>query len=731
MSTSWAQDEQKHGYRTMKPLLILFFLGAAALCEAQEYVISTYAGGAPPPTPVPGVNMPLRPFESAVATDALGNTYFVAYHCVFKLDQNGVVTRIAGDGRFGYLGEGGPATSAQLGLGNQLLSSPGLPEWIIYLLDVLPTGITVDGGGNVYVADNYNYRVFKISVAGIITTIAGNGTRGFSGDGGPAINGELSAVFGLALDLSGNLLIADSGANRIRRVSSDGSIATVAGTGDCGFSGDGGPAATAQICGPTGIATDSVGNLFIADTGNSRIRQISPDGSITTLASAVTATIVAVDQAGDLYVNDNETDGWYTWQVVKEISASGTITRVAGLPCFQNPFMGPCSTDDTTAATKISLGGPLGLALDNTGNLLIGDGGNFGIARVSPEGAMITVVGSCGNFPVFNLPNCQKPLLGDGGPATNAELAAPEGVAVDNWGNVFIADYTNDRIRRVTPDGIITTVAGVGTFGSSGDGGPATSAELVPLNVAVDNSGNVFLYDYGLGTRSIRKISPGGIISTVAVAGGGSFVAIDSAGNLFVPCSPPPLDSVCEISPKGTMRRVAGNGTFGFSGDGGLATSAQLDIPASVALDGTGGLYIADINNQRIRKVTPDGVIATIAGSGPTPPFVGNTRGGFSGDGGPAIYAQLSDPGAVAVDGIGNVYIADSGNNRIRKISPDGIITTIAGDGTVGYSGDGGLAVNASFSGVSGLAVDSAGNVYVADVGNNAIRILRPVAPNP
>ena len=213
-------------------------LGTAIFAQNQGDKIFTFAGGAPPATPVPGVAMAIGSVQS-VAADAMGNTYFVTFHCVFKLDQNGVVTLIAGNGRAGYSGDGGPATSAQLQLQSVALGS----VWVGG--GALPPGIAVDTGGNVYVADNGNYRVRRISPNGVITTVAGNGTPGFSGDGGPATSAQLSPVFGLAIDVWGNLLIADSGANRIRQVTPDGSIATVAGAGDCGFSGDGGPATAA------------------------------------------------------------------------------------------------------------------------------------------------------------------------------------------------------------------------------------------------------------------------------------------------------------------------------------------------------------------------------------------------------------------------------------------------------------------------------------------------------
>jgi sugar lactone lactonase YvrE len=671
-------------------------------------VISTFAGGAPPPTPVLGVNMSIGTVVQSVAADALGNTYFVAFLCVFKLDQNGMVTRIAGNGRPGYSGDGGPAISAQFMLDRFYVAGNG----------PLPPGIAVDTGGNIYVADNGNSRIRRISPDGIITTIAGNGTFGFSGDGGPATSAELSSVAGLAVDVAGNLWIADSAANRIRRVTPDGNIATVAGTGDCGFSGDGGPAAAAQLCGPAGIAADAAGNLFIADLINNRIRQVTPDGTITTVASQFEPTNVAVDQTGNLLVAETYDSDWSSFQVVSKISPSGDTTVVVGFDCWA--VFGadhPCAPvpGDGTTATKTYLNGPIGLAADGAGNLVVADGDRRRILKVSSDGAITTVAG-----------NGENGFSGDGGPATSAQLG-PWGVAVDRARNVFIADYGNDRIRRVAPDGIITTVAGNGTYGSSGDGGPATMAQVEPISVTVDGVGNLFFFDLD---RSIRKVSVDGIVTTVALLSVGEyFVGADTAGDLFTECPAgfgTYLYTVCEISPDGTIRRVAGNGTYGFSGDGGPATSAQLSYTYSggVALDSAGNLFIADSPNNRIRKVTPDGTITSIAGSGPTNP-TGRSPGGFSGDGGPATSAQLAGPEAVAADDAGNVFIADSGNGRIREVSPDGIIRTIAGDGTFGYSGDGGPAVRASFLGPIALAVDGGGNIYVSD--GIAIRILRPV----
>jgi uncharacterized protein (TIGR03437 family) len=317
---------------------------------------------------------------------------------------------------------------------------------------------------------------------------------------------------------------------------------------------------------------------------------------------------------------------------------------------------------------------------------------------------------------------------GDNGPAIDAQLNAPNGVAVDSSGNLYIADTGNNRVRKVS-NGIISTVAGNGTYGFGGDNGPAGSAELnAPSGVAVDSSGNLYIADTA--NNRIREVSHG-VISTVAGNGTQGFggdngpaagaqlnqpngVAVDSAGNLYI--ADLGNNRVRQVS-NGVVSTVAGNGTRGFSGDGGPATSAQLYFPEGVAVDSAGNLYIADQWNDRIRKVS-NGLIGTVAGS---------WFNGYSGDNGPATSAGLSRPSGVAVDSAGNLYIADTNNQRIRKIS-NAIIATVAGNGTAGYGGDGGPATIAELNWPMGAAVDSAGNLYIADTTNGRIRILAPAS---
>ncbi len=324
-------------------------------------------------------------------------------------------------------------------------------------------------------------------------------------------------------------------------------------------------------------------------------------------------------------------------------------------------------------------------------------------------------------------------FFGDGGAATFAALNLMKGVAIDFSGNMYIADTGNFRVREVNTTGMISTVAGTGANAFSGDGGPAASAALSDvLAVAVDPSGNLYIADAS--NRRIRKVTPGKVISTIAGTGtqgytgdGGPAInaelgrpvalMLDPSGNLYY------VDSVNavvrKISTSGTITTVIGNGVTGYSGDGGQATAAKLAFPLGIAMDGSGNIYVADANNNVVRKVTPAGIIST---------FAGNGAGKYSGDGGPATSASLNIPSDVAVDGAGNVYIADAGNNRVRKVS-GGTITTVAGTDTNGYAGDGGPASSATLNYPWGLTTDPEGNVYIADRVNNRVRMIESGAP--
>lgn len=346
------------------------------------------------------------------------------------------------------------------------------------------------------------------------------------------------------------------------------------------------------------------------------------------------------------------------------VSGSDTITTIAGNGT-------PGFSGDGGRATLARLNKPWWVAVDNERNVYIADWANNRVRKVNAAGNITTFAGTG-----------EAGFSGDGGPATRARLNAPWGVAVDGRGNVYITDLYNYRVRKVNPGGTITTFAGTGAPGFSGDGGPATSAQLtLPYGIAVDRSGNVYIADHA--NMRVRKVSPQGTITT-----------------------------------------FAGTGRRGFSGDGGPATRAKLNWPYGVAVDGKRNVYIADYYNNRVRKVSASGRVTTFAGRGPSGP-----TGRFSGDGGPATSARLNKPAGVAVDLQGNVYIVDRNNDRVRKVSPGGTITTIAGTGRLGFSGDGGPARTAQLLGPFGVAVDAQGNVYIADTGNNRVRRIGIAAP--
>jgi sugar lactone lactonase YvrE len=310
----------------------------------------------------------------------------------------------------------------------------------------------------------------------------------------------------------------------------------------------------------------------------------------------------------------------------------------------------------------------------------------------------------------------------------------PRGVAVDAEGNVFIADTEGNRIRKVTPDGYMFTVAGTGTYGYLNDGAPGPEAAVVlPRAVAADGAGNLFYTDGNSST--VRKIDREGVITRVAGTYGGSGfsgdggpatgarlsspegVAVDAAGNLYV--ADTGNHRVRKIAADGGISTVAGNGEAESYGDGGPATEAALNTPAGVAVDAAGNLYIAEFRGGRVRKVSPDGVITTYAGDGSR---------GYSGDGGPAAAASFKDPYGLAVDAAGNLYVADANGGRIRKISPEGIVTTVAGCGDYGLAGDGGAAVDARLAFPTAVAADPSGRLFIADRDNDRIRVVAPQA---
>jgi sugar lactone lactonase YvrE len=603
------------------------------------------------------------------ALDANGNFYFAdGGNCVIRevVASTGIINTVVGNGTCGLSGDNGPATSAQLNF---------------------PQGIAFDGSGNLFIADINNNVIRRVDGSTkIITTYAGTGAQGFTGDGGPATSATFRFPQAVATDANGNLFIADSDNNVIRRVDvGTGIITTVVGTGAQNYSGDGGPATAATMQIPGGIVVDASENLYIADSGNAVIRKVTAatgiintivgvqskfgfggDGGPALSASLTNPFLLAVDSTtGNVWIPD-----YWNNRVRMYTASSGIITTVVG-----NGLVG-----DGGPATSASLYDPRSPILDSEGNLYIVDATNNRIRKVDTSGNISTVAGNG-----IVCPNTEDPC-GEGGSATSASLSIPRTVTIDPSGNLIIADSGSNRIREVT-DGNITTIAGTGSAGFSGDGEPATGAELNdPRGVVLDSNQNMYFVDAG--NNRVRRIdATTHDISTIAGNG--------PEGN----------------APSGCQ------GQGSFSGDGGPAISATLNCPLGLDIDSKGNLFVSDTQNNRIRRIDAvTQIITTVAGNG---------TAGFSGDGGAATSAMLNNPDRISINAAGNFFISDTNNERIRRVDgTTGIITTFAGNGNFGFAGDGGPAVSASFSTPTGVVVTSQGNMYVGDLLNNRIRLV-------
>ena len=630
-------------------LILVALLCVVGPAQAQTFFIDTVAG--------PGWPYPDYPNSVAVASD--GTIYLADRdrHTVLRVETDGSLSVFAGTGFAGFGGDGDAAAAAQLNT---------------------PTGVAVTADdATVYIADRANNRIRKVDVATrIITTVAGTGSAGFSGDGGSAAAAVLNLPIDVAVDGDGNVYIADLNNHRIRKVTvTTGVIDTIAGSGPFGsglggYAGDNGPATEARLNNPVGVAVDGDGNVYIGDWSNHRVRKVG----------------VSMDPP--------------------------TISTIAGTGT--TGFSG-----DDGQATAAQLANPYGVAVADDGTVYIVDSTNQRVRKVDTSGVITTVAGG---------PSTSFNIYLDDIPATDARLVNPRDVALDSSGNFYIAVQGQNNqggIRKVDTSGVITTVAGGYTRGFSGDGGPAKAARLNgATGVAVDSSGNVYIADHT--NNRIRKVDTSGIITTFASTGISSprGLAVDSADNVYVAQNHRILKIDGSTDPP-TITTVAGTGSSGFSGDGGAATAAQLDEPFGVAVDSDGNIYIADAGNHRVRKVDVSAdppTIDTIAGSG------SHTSGGFSGDGGAATAAQLRSPYDVAIDSDGNVYIACYFNHRIRKIDvsadPPTISTFAGSSSSGGFSGDGGAATAARLNNPYGVEVASDGTVYIADASNDRIRAV-------
>ncbi len=529
----------------------------------------------------PATRARMAALDGGLAVDRAGNLYFTDYfaHRVARVAPDGTLTLIAGNGTEGFSGDGGPALQAQL---------------------AAPTGVAVDAAGNILIADNLNRRIRRVTPAGIITTVAGGGTG--TTDGIPATAFNLGQVTRVGVDAQNNFYVLGY-QSYARRVAPDGTIRTVAGSGRFEFSGDGGPATQAGLIFVRGMAQDAAGNLYFCDLGNARIRRVTSAGIISTVAGNGQYRVappntrpeslwltgpegLAIGPRGDLWIADRGNN------VVRVVAPDGTTSLFPQAPSC--PYCGPWIE-------------PKDLTFDTAGNLYV-LGQSSRLQRITPNRVITDILfANCG-------------YSGDGGPARQATACSEGGVAVDAQGNIFLADTNNHRIRRIDPLGFITTIAGTGVSGFSGDGGPAMQAQLSsPKRLVLDSDGSVV---FGDGFRRVRRIR------------------------------------------NGSISTIAGGGNNGL--DGIPAVQANVTSIDGLLFDRAGNLYIADA--YRVRRVGRDGLISTVAGPTITPGVGGTLSTGFAGDGGPPLQARFNFLSGLAIDAANNLYIADKGNNRVRVV---------------------------------------------------------------
>src|SRR5438128_2634969 len=516
-----------------------------------------------------------------------------------------------------------------------------------------PYATAVDGAGNVYVADTYNYTVRKITPAGVVTTLAGLAGEAGSTDGTGSY-ARFSYLCGIAVDGAGNVYVTDL-SNTIRKITPAGVVTTLAGTPGVHGSADG-TGSAAQFWQPWGIAVDSAGNVYVADQVNSTIRKITPTGVVTTIAGAAgvygsadgsgsaarfnSPAGIALDSAGNLYVADTLNS------TIRKITSAGVVTTLAGTAGVIG------SADGTGSGARVNY--PYAVTLAGT-TLYVADTYNHTIRKITSNGVVTTLAGAAGVFGSAD------------GTGSGAQFHLPFGVAADKAGNLYVADYSNSTIRKITSAGVVTTLAGTAGVIGSADGTGSAAQFFYPFAVAVDGAGNVYVADTN--NYTVRKITPAGVVTTLA--------------------------------------GLAGNHDYAD----GIGSNAGFGNLFGIAADSVGNVYVADNTYSTIRKITPAGMVTTLAGA---PGISGNADGTGS-------AARFSSPRGIAIDSAKNLYVSDQNNQTIRKITPAGVATTLGGvAGSYGIAD--GTGRSARFFNPAGIAVASSGTLYVADSYNHEIR---------
>lgn len=680
-------------------LVLLGSLNLHVPASAQPMTITHLAGGDGGNDSVDGSRDAARFNDPrGIALDAQGNL-FVAdslNHTIRRVTPQGEVSTLAGmPGLAGYAD--GAASEARFNH---------------------PWGVAVDGAGNVFVADSGNHTIRVVTRLGRVSTVAGlAGVEG--GDDGRGSTARFARPFALAADRDGTLWVVEYDGCSIRRVSREGDVSTLAGrSGAMGFvDGTGGEA---RFSFPTAIALEASGSLLVADGNNYAIRRVTRDGNVTTVVGPEDAGFspgVATDPAGNVYILDRG------YEIVKKLTPAGEMTVLAGLRTA--PFSTGGSRDGHGPDARFN--SPWAITADAAGTLYVADTGNHLVRKVTPTGDVSTLAGLVGAYGYAD------------GPAREARFYFPRQIAADRSGNVYVADSGNHVVRRVSPDGTVTTLAGRPGQSGSADGVGGAARFQLPAGVALDPLGNVLVADAG--NQTIRRIAPDGKVTTVAGTAGAYAgadgvgaearffsplgVACDAHGNVFV--ADTGNATIRKIDSHGRVTTLAGAAGQHGSADG-PGVSARFDTPYAVAVDARGSVFATDHFSGTIRKIDPDGRVTTLAGQALAWDHVD----------GPGDAARFYFPAGIAIDASGTLWVADAWNQSIRKVTPDGVVSTVAGpDGSsvsavcqaypVEAGRSDGCAKSARFSSPEGVAVGPDGSLYVADTQNHALRVAPPL----
>lgn len=681
-------------------LICCFSTVVTAADDEASYYITTLAGqaskgGVDGPGKTALFNNPYCVIFDQAGDLLVADTY---NHTIRRVTKDGVATTLAG--RSGVKGNA---------------DGTGAEARFAY-----PSGLALDSSGVIYVSDSQNSTIRRISTAGVVTTFAGTAGDPGSSDG-TGSDARFRTPFGIVMSTSGFLYVADSGNNTVRKISPTGVVTTFAGLASQTGSSDG-AGSDARFSNPNGLSIDAMGNLYVADAFNHTIRRITPDRVVTTFAGSADSwgssdgigsdarfTIpfgISVDPTGNVYVSDGN-------NTIRKITPAAVVTTVAGVAGEGGWSNGP--------GNDARFHAPWSIAANGMGTIYVADSYNSTIRAISTTGVVTTLAGIA------------ESRGSDDGTGSGARFNRPTGVTVDDNGTIYVSDSSNNTIRKITPMGVVTTLAGTPHTitrdpvtneyrGNFADGRGTAARFNAPLGLTVDGNGNLYVADNL--NHLIRRITPSGAVTTLAGEAGvyGSNdgagqearffqpadVVVDKAGTVYV--ADGRNYTIRRISPSGVVTTLAGSALHQGSVDG-VGSNARFNYPSGIALDSHGNVIVADTYNQTIRRITPDGVVTTIAGQ----------AGNSGSTNGTETEALLTYPSSIAVDHNDNIFVVGL-NHTFRRITPEGIVTTLAGKaGSEGSSQDG-VGDSVRFFSPSGVALNATGFAYITDSYNNTIR---------